>query len=111
MLCFALSDDETGWMVTDDYVKSLLDVNPMKDLAAFYIEKSVLTEETFYLIANSFPKLKHVGVIQKWSGIDERAFLDIQKFFKSNNLDITISSIMDQHFIWNQREGTFWEVL
>ena len=84
-------------MVTDDYIENLLNINPMKELVAFYFEKSVLTEATFFLVANNLPKIKYVGILSEWGGIDRRGILAIRAFIRGNNLNVDIESIMDQY--------------
>lgn len=96
VLCYSLYDDP-GENVTDDYIEHLLNINPMKELVAFYFEKSVLTEATFFLVANNLPKIKYVGILSEWGGIDRRGILAIRAFIRGNNLNVDIESIMDQY--------------
>jgi len=96
VLCYSLYDDP-GEMVTDEYIENLLVINPMKELVAFYFEKSVLTEATFFLVANNLPKIKNVGILSEWGGIDRRGILAIRAFILGNNLNIDIESIIDQY--------------
>ena len=96
VLCYSLYDDP-GEMVTDGFIENLLNINPMKELVAFYFEKSVLTEATFFLVANNLPKIKYVGILSEWGGIDRRGILAIRAFIRGNNLNVDIESIMDQY--------------
>ena len=96
VLCYSLYDDP-GEMVTDEYIEHLLDINPMKELVAFYFEKSVLTESTFFLLANNLPKIKYVGILSEWGGIDRRGILAIRAFIHGNNMNIDIESLQDQY--------------
>ena len=96
VLCYSLYDDPDE-LVTDEYIEHLMDINPMKDLVAFYFEKSVLTESTFFLLANNLPKLRYVGILSEWGGIDRRGILAIQAFINGNNLNIDVESTQDQN--------------
>eukprot|EP00092_Neocalanus_flemingeri_P013202 GFUD01014229.1.p2 GENE.GFUD01014229.1~~GFUD01014229.1.p2 ORF type:complete len:251 (-),score=68.66 GFUD01014229.1:355-1107(-) len=96
VLCYSLYDDP-GETVTDEFIEQLLNVNPMKELVAFYFEKSVLTESTFFLLAKNLPKIKYVGILAEWGGIDRRGILAIRAFINGNNLNIDVESIQDQY--------------
>ena len=79
-------------LITDQLVEKMLEINPCKTLVAFYFEKCLLSEQTFFLLLNSLPQMRHVGILGEWFGLDRRARLAIKAFVRGNNVDVDIDS-------------------
>jgi len=79
-------------IITDKLVEDMLRVNPCTSLVAFYFEKCFLSENTFFLLLSSLPKLKYMGILSEWFGMDRRARLAVKAFVKGNNVDVDIDS-------------------
>ena len=97
VLCYSPYEAQAG-LATDLLVEQMLAINPCKSLVAFYFEKCFLTEQTFFLLLNSLPRIKFVGVLSEWFGMDRRARLAIKAFVKGNNVDVDIDSVHEHAF-------------
>jgi len=71
----------------------------MPKLTAFYCEKSMLSISTFYYLVNRLPKLKYVGVLSEWGGLDRAGIIAIKAYVLGNNLNIDIESMQDQYYL------------
>jgi len=77
-------------LITDQLVEQMLGTNPCKTLVTFYFEKCFLSEQTFFLLLNTLPQIRHVGILGEWFGLDRRARLAIKAFVRGNNVDVDI---------------------
>jgi len=93
VLCYSLYEDQEH-LVTDAYVQQLLLLNPMPALVAFYFEKCVLTEESFFLLVHRLPSLRFLGILSEW-GLDRKGRLAIESYIRGNNLALDVSSVLD----------------
>jgi len=93
VLCYSLYEDQEH-LVTDAFVEDLLQLNPMPALVAFYFEKCVLTEESFFLLVQSLPSLRFLGILSEW-GLDRKGRLAIESYIRGNNLALDVSSVLD----------------
>jgi len=96
VLCYS-PYQEQGDHVTDEYIEHLLGINSMPHLAAFYFEKCLLTELTLYRLVSVLPKLRYVGILSEWYGLDRRGRTAIKAFIMGNNLDIDVDSVQDSY--------------
>jgi len=97
MLCYSPYEAQAE-QVTDLFVEQILGLNPLKSLVAFYFEKCHLTEQSFFLLLSSLPRLKFVGILAEWLGLDRRARLAIKAFVRGNNVDVDIDSAHELEF-------------
>jgi len=97
MLCYSMYEVQAQH-VTDLFVQQILALNPLQTLVAFYFEKCCLTEQSFFLLLGSLPRLKFVGILTEWLGLDRRARLAIKAFVKGNNVDVDIDSAHELEF-------------
>jgi len=93
VLCYSLYEDQEH-LVTDAFVEDLLQLNPMPALVAFYFEKCVLTEESFFLLVQSLPSLRFLGILSEW-GLDRKGRLAIESYIRGNNLALDVFSVLD----------------
>merc|ERR550519_147802 len=93
VLCYTMYEDQEH-LVTDTYVEQLLLINPMPALVAFYFEKCVLTEESFFLLVHRLPSLRFLGILSEW-GLDRKGRLAIESYIRGNNLALDVSSVLD----------------
>jgi len=91
VLCLSPYESQAE-IITDKLVEDILKVNPCSLLVAFYFEKCLLSEQTFFLLLSSLPKLKYVGILSEWFGMDRRAQLAVKAFVRGNNIDVDIDS-------------------
>jgi len=91
VLCLSPYESQAE-VITDQLVEEMLKVNPCTSLVSFYFEKCFLSEQTFFLLISTLPKLKYVGVLSDWFGMDRRARLAVQAFIRGNNVDVDIDS-------------------
>lgn len=94
VLCYSLYEEQAD-LVTDAYIEQLLLVNPMQALVAFYFEKCVLTEQSFFHLVHSLPALRYLGILSEWLGLDRRGRLSIQAYIRGNNLSLDVDSVQD----------------
>jgi len=94
VLCYS-PYQEQGDLVTDSYIEQLLCINPMPQLAAFYFEKCLLSELTLYRLVSALPKLRFVGILSEWYGLDRRGRTAIKAFINGNNLDVDVDSVQE----------------
>eukprot|EP00092_Neocalanus_flemingeri_P000587 GFUD01000623.1.p1 GENE.GFUD01000623.1~~GFUD01000623.1.p1 ORF type:complete len:689 (-),score=173.31 GFUD01000623.1:19-1851(-) len=92
VLCYSPYEAQAA-LVTDLLVEQMLAINPCKSLVAFYFEKCFLTEQTFFLLLSSQPRIRYVGILAEWFGMDRRARLAIKAFLRGNNVDVDIDSV------------------
>ena len=94
VLCYSLYEEARD-SVTDEFVQQLFSSSPMPELTAFYCEKSELSPATFYYLAAQLPRLRCVGVLSEWGGLDRAGEEAIKAHILSNNLNIDIESLQD----------------
>jgi len=98
VLCYSLYEGSCD-SITDHFIENLFEKNPMPKLTAFYCEKSMLSISTFYYLVNRLPKLKYVGVLSEWGGLDRAGIIAIKAYVLGNNLNIDIESMQDQYYL------------
>jgi len=89
VLCVSPYEPQANF-ITDQLVEQMLEINPCKKLVTFYFEKCFLSEQTFFLLLNNLPDIRHVGILGEWFGLDRRARLAIKAFVRGNNVDVDI---------------------
>jgi len=79
--------------VTDDFIKEMLDVNPLQQLVAFYVDNCRLTERTFHFLVEELENLVQIGQLCEWRSLSEDQLDQIKLYVEIENIQVEVDMV------------------